>query len=51
MFYIAIKKYEDDSILDKIPCASSERGAERVERGVNINLNHDEYYTEIIEED
>lgn len=29
---------------------TGERAAERIERGANINLNHDEYYTEIVTE-
>ena len=31
--------------------AGSYRSAERVERGVNINLNHNEYHTRIAEVD
>lgn len=31
-------------IVRSIPC-SSERAAEKVERGVLINLNHDKYHT------
>lgn len=27
--------------------AGTQRAAERVERGLNINMNHDDYYTEI----
>jgi hypothetical protein len=31
--------------------AHSERQAERLERGVNINLNHDKFFTRIIDEE
>ena len=33
----------------KVMPASSERSADRIDSGVNINLNHEEYYT-LIEE-
>lgn len=44
MWFVEIYKYEDDELIDSIEC-SSERQAEKVEDGVNINLNHEEYYT------
>lgn len=28
--------------------AHNERDAERIERGANINLNHEKYYTQIV---
>jgi len=31
--------------------ADSYRSAERIERGVSINLNHDDYYARIVEVD
>jgi hypothetical protein len=31
------------------PC-SSERDAEKVDRGVNINLNHERFYTRIVQD-
>ena len=49
MYTVVIRQYEDDEIINEIPCQGAIRNAERVERGVNINLNHEEYYTEIIE--
>ena len=35
-------------VEESIPCGD-EHTAERVERGVLINLNHDKYHTEIVD--
>lgn len=43
---VLVKEYGTNAIVDRIPC-ETERSAERVEDGLNINLNHDKYYTEI----
>ncbi len=48
-FTVAIKDTETGAIEQTIGSASSARLLERTERGVNINLNHAEYHTEIIE--
>jgi len=48
-YYVEVVRYEDGNVVKRIEC-SSERNADKVDRGVNINLNHDEYYTRIIEE-
>jgi hypothetical protein len=50
MFSVNIIEIETDSLIETIP-APSERAAERIERGININLNHDKYYTEIKEQE
>ena len=51
MFKVLIKSYVNDEVIEEFrPCAN-EREAERLERGVNINLNHDEYFTQIIKVD
>jgi len=44
---VVIKSYETDEIVKEINC-SSERQAEKVDDGININLDHEKYYTEII---
>jgi hypothetical protein len=46
-FYVVIKSYKDKDYAHKIGPMASERAAEKVDRGANINLNHDEYYTVI----
>lgn len=45
MFKILIKSYINDEVIEEFKSYATER----LERGVNINLNHDEYYTEIVE--
>lgn len=49
MWIVQIKKASDGSVVEEIEVNGGERSAERVERGVNINLNHNEYYTMIVE--
>jgi hypothetical protein len=49
-FHVVVKSYSNKEYRDVITSSpESERIAERIERGVNINLNHDEYYTELEE--
>ena len=48
-YTIAIKETSTDKTIDTIGSSSSKRSLERTEKGVNINLNHSEYYTEIVE--
>ena len=43
-----IKRIDNDEIVKEVEC-SSERSADRVYIGMNINLNHDDYYVEIVE--
>jgi len=51
MYTIAIKKHSDGSVLKTIGSSATQRGLQRTENGVNINLNHEEYYTEIVDKD
>lgn len=46
-FYVEIAEKKTHKVIEKIGPYSSERMAEKSERGVNINLNHDEYYTDV----
>lgn len=48
-FTIAIKAIATNEIVDTIGEATTKRQLERTENGVNINLDHTKYYTEIIE--
>jgi len=43
---VNIRETASDTVIHTIWC-NSEREAERVERGVGINLNHDRFHTEI----
>lgn len=40
---------EPEEVVETLTCAT-EREAEKVERGVNINLDHERFYTRIPEE-
>lgn len=43
---VKIIETETGKVVQEIPC-KGEREAERVERGANINLNHEKFHTEI----
>ncbi len=43
---VKIIETETGKVVQEIPC-NGEREAERVERGANINLNHEKFHTEI----
>jgi len=49
-YYVEIVKYDNEEIIKRIGPMSKKK-AERVDNGVNINLNHKDYYTKIVEED
>jgi hypothetical protein len=38
-----------EKVVKTISCGSSERHAAKVERGVDINLNHDRFFTRLVE--
>lgn len=46
-YYVEIVSFATGEAVKRMK-ASSERQAEKLDRGVNINLNHDEYYTRIV---
>jgi len=46
-FYVQIKRFSDSGIEKELG-PFSERRADKVDDGVNINLNHDEYFTQIV---
>jgi len=48
-YYVDIIKTETGEVSREIDCCTSYKKVERVENGVNINLNHNEYHTEINE--
>jgi hypothetical protein len=45
-FYVEIIAYDDDATIKRIG-PMTERKADQVEDGVNINLDHDRYYTRL----
>lgn len=45
---VVIRRFADDAIVKEINCHSeSQSNAEKVQRGVSVNLNHSGYYTKI----
>ena len=44
---VEIVFYDDESVIKRVEC-QSERHAEKVEDGININLNHEKYFTRIV---
>jgi len=49
-YLVQIKTYGSDKIVETMG-PFTKRKAEQVDKGVNINLNHEQYYTVIIEKD
>ncbi|CAH1002648.1 hypothetical protein LEM8419_03520 [Neolewinella maritima] len=44
--YIEIIRYEDDQVVKRVDVSNrTETARDRVENGMNINLNHAQYYT------
>lgn len=48
-FTIAVKEVDTCATIHTIGSASTAHALERTEKGVNINLNHTDFYTEIVE--
>ena len=46
---VTIRQHSDDKLIHNIGNSSNERSMERVQRGVNINLDHTTFYTDIEE--
>jgi phosphotransferase system HPr-like phosphotransfer protein len=46
-FNVVIYSSEDDEVVEVIAEGKTERQADRIKNGVEINLNHDEYYVEV----
>lgn len=46
-YIVEIVSFETGEVAKRIEC-ETERKAERVDGGININLNHEKYYTRIV---
>lgn len=46
-FYVEVVRRQNDEVVKTIGPIDGERTAERTEDGVNINLNHEDYFTRI----
>jgi len=49
MFYVEIVSYENDKVEERRG-PFSERRADKIDDGLNINLNHEAFYTRIVPE-
>lgn len=45
-YVVQVVSYETGEIVKETPC-DNERAAARLERGLNINLDHERFYTRI----
>lgn len=43
-YTVQVIEYATESVVKEIPC-NTEREALRVDRGLNMNLNHERFYT------
>lgn len=48
-YTIEIREIGTNKVVETIGNSANKRALERTERGVNINLNHAQYYTQIVE--
>jgi len=49
-YYVEIVEFSTDAVIKRLGPESSEHNADRLDRGVNINLNHRDYFTRIVTE-
>lgn len=47
---IEIENQELEKVVRKVSCGKSEKRVERIENGMNINMNHERFFTRIIAE-
>ena len=45
---IEIVEYETDKVVRTIECGASKSHTEKVDDGLNINLDHDRFFTRIV---
>jgi hypothetical protein len=48
-WFVEIVEYGTNAVIERIDC-KSENGAERTDDGVNINLNHEKFFTRVVNE-
>lgn len=46
-WFIEIVEREGGAVVKRIECGASERMAEKAQRGVNINLDHERFFTRL----
>jgi len=50
-YTVEVVAYEADTVVKRIPCGSDKRKAEKVDDGLQHNLNHTDFFTRITEAD
>ena len=48
-YFVEIVNYETGEVVKRMD-GGTERRAEKIDRGANINLDHENYFTRIVEE-
>ena len=48
-FFVEIVEYETGDVVKRMSAGPRKSRAEKMDRGVNINLNHKRFYTRIVE--
>lgn len=48
-WFVEVLDYDTNAVIERISC-KSETGAQRTDDGVNINLNHDKFFTRVVSE-
>ena len=46
-YELQVISFENGEVIKRIPC-NGKRMADKADAGMNINLNHDEYYTDVV---
>ena len=49
-YYVEIVSFETEEVVKRMG-PHGLRTAERIERGASINLNHEEYFTRVVDEE
>jgi hypothetical protein len=50
MKYIEIKEYDSENVVKRLDVSGkTDRSIEKIELGMNRNLNHDQFYTRVYE--
>lgn len=47
-FFVQVVDRKTNRVENSIDCGSDEKKASKVDDGVNINLDHDRYYTKVV---
>jgi len=50
-YIILIKEFKTEDTVETMNGGTVRSGAERLERGININLDHNDFYTVLLEEE